>query len=122
MVAWRRCASAVRTNQFYKHRFQLLHPPLTQRAGQMDGADLASAFSRGLGRKIKFVSLPLDEFEQGVDAALGDGVGKGVSVIFRFLQSHPEDRDFVSRPFTSIRGLEDFQPIAVDAWVNRTGQ
>jgi hypothetical protein len=84
---------------------------------QMDGADLAAAFSRGLGRTIRFISLPLDEFELGVDAALGDGVGRRVSAIFRFIQCHPDDRDFVSRVFTGAPGLEGFQPMSVDTWV-----
>ena len=83
----------------------------------MDGVDLAAAFSRALGRTIRFISLPLNEFEQGVDAALGDGVGRRVSAIFRFIQSHPDDRDFVSRAFTSAPGLEGFRPMSVNTWV-----
>jgi uncharacterized protein YbjT (DUF2867 family) len=90
-------------------------------SSQMDGADLAAAFSRGLGRTIRFISLPVNEFEQGVDAALGDGVGRRVSAIFRFIQRHPDDRDFVSRAFTSVPGLEGFQPMAVDTWAKLHG-
>jgi uncharacterized protein YbjT (DUF2867 family) len=86
-------------------------------SAQMDGADLAAAFSRGLGRKIRFISLPLDEFERGVDAALGDGVGKRVSAIFRFIHNHPHDRDFVGRAFRTVPGLDGFQPMPMDAWV-----
>ena len=86
-------------------------------AVQMDGEDLAAAFSRGLGRTIRFISLPLDAFEHGVDAALGDGVGRRVSAIFRFIQRHPDDREFVSQVYSRVPGLDGFQPMPVDAWV-----
>jgi len=83
----------------------------------MDGAELAKCFSGGLGRPIRYQSLDLDDFERGVDQALGPGVGKRVSRIFRFIQSHPDDLDFVSKPFVQPQDVPSFESTDVTKWV-----
>ena len=59
----------------------------------------------------------MGEFEQGVDAALGDRAGSRVSAVFRFIQGHPDDRNFVSLAFTYTPGRKRFRPTSVDTWV-----
>jgi uncharacterized protein YbjT (DUF2867 family) len=85
--------------------------------GSTDGHELAGCFSEGLGRPICYESLDLDEFERGVDQALGPGVGKRVSGVFRFIQSHPDDLEFVSRPFVQPPGVPRFESTDVTKWV-----
>ena len=83
----------------------------------IDGGELAKCFSEGLGRPIRYESLDLDEFERGVDQALGPGVGKRVSGIFRFIRSHPDDLDFVSKPFVQPSDVPSFESTDVIKWV-----
>jgi uncharacterized protein YbjT (DUF2867 family) len=81
------------------------------------GASLADAFSRALGRAIRYEALGLDAFEAGVDAALGPGVGKQVGAIFRFIEDHGDDLDFVTTPFSATVGFPAFEPLALEDWV-----
>ena len=83
----------------------------------LDGHELAGCFSEGLARPIRYESLDLDEFEAGVDRALGPGVGKRVSGIFRFIKGHPDDLEFVSKPFVQPPGFPHFESTDVTQWV-----
>jgi hypothetical protein len=84
----------------------------------LDGTELARSFSEGLGRPIRYQSLGLDEFEAGVDQALGAGVGKRVSAIFRFIERHPDDRAFVSQPYAQPQNRPMFEMTnQVTQWV-----
>ena len=83
----------------------------------LDGHELAGCFSKGLGRPIRYESLDLDEFERGVDQGLGSAVGKRVSGIFRFIQGHPDDLEFVSKPFVQPSGVPRFESTDVTKWV-----
>lgn len=83
----------------------------------VDGGELAACFSEGLGRSIRYETLDLNDFEHGVDLALGPGVGKRVSGIFRFIQAHPDDRDFVAKPFAQPRQAPPFESTNVTKWV-----
>lgn len=82
------------------------------------GVALARTFSRALSRHIEFVGLPLDQFEASVDAALGAGAGRGVGAIFRFIEGHPDDLDFVAATFTPPRFHPQFQPMPIEDWVH----
>lgn len=83
----------------------------------INGDLLARSFSQALGRPIEFVSLPLDRLEAGVDAALGTGAGKRIGAIFRFIEEHPDDLDFVARTFTPPGCLPGFEPTPVTDWI-----
>jgi uncharacterized protein YbjT (DUF2867 family) len=83
----------------------------------INGAELARCFSEGLGRTIRYHSLDLDDFERGIDQAIGPGVGKRVSAIFRFIERHPDDLDFLARSFVQPPQLPAFEPIDVTTWV-----
>jgi uncharacterized protein YndB with AHSA1/START domain len=83
----------------------------------INGTELAKCFSEGLGRPIRYHSLDLDEFERGVDQALGPGVGKRISAIFRFIERHPDDLDFLARPFVQPAQLPAFESTDVTKWV-----
>jgi uncharacterized protein YbjT (DUF2867 family) len=83
----------------------------------LDGNELAECFSQALGRSIRFVSLPIDRFEQGVDAAIGPGAGARVGAIFRFIERHADDLGFVSSVFEPPAHLPSFQPTTPSDWV-----
>ena len=83
----------------------------------INGHELAKCFSEGLGRAIRYQSLDLDEFERGLDLALGPGVGKRISAIFRFIERHPDDLDFLSQPFVQPEQLPAFESTDVTKWV-----
>jgi len=104
-------ASVVIGTRFYGH---------TVRAGAKDairGDELPTAFSKALNRTIRYEPLPLDVFEEGVDEAIGPGVGKQVGAIFRFIDRYADDRSFVSGSFTAPPGFPRFEPMSVVDWV-----
>jgi NAD(P)H dehydrogenase (quinone) len=85
----------------------------------IQGHELASAFSPALGRTIQYAHLPLDDFEAGVDAAIGPGAGREIGAIFRFIDRYPDDRSFVSAPFWVPPGFPAFEPTTVEEWVGQ---
>jgi uncharacterized protein YbjT (DUF2867 family) len=106
-----RLAAAIIRQDTYGHSIDLA-------AGEAINGDLlARSFSQALGRPIEFVSLPLDQFEAGVDAALGTGAGKRIGAIFRFIEEHPDDLDFVARTFTPPGCLPGFEPTPITDWI-----
>jgi uncharacterized protein YbjT (DUF2867 family) len=82
-----------------------------------NGDTLSASFAEVLGRPIRFVPLALGEFERGVDAALGHGVGKRIGVIFRFIEKHPDDRAFVAARYAASPRLPGFAPMTIADWV-----
>jgi uncharacterized protein YbjT (DUF2867 family) len=83
----------------------------------INGEALAGRFADALGRPIRFVSLPLADFERGVDATVGPGAGKRIGAIFRFIEEHPEDRAFVATAHAASPRLPGFAPLAIPDWV-----
>jgi len=83
----------------------------------INGPELAKCFSEGLDRPITYHSLDLDEFERRLDQALGQGVGKRISGIFRFIERNPDDIEFVSKPFVQPAQVPSFESTDVIKWV-----
>jgi hypothetical protein len=71
----------------------------------------------GLGRTIRYQSLNLDEFERSIDQALGPSVGKRISAIFRFIERHPDDLEFLARRFVQLAQMPAFEATDVAKWV-----
>jgi hypothetical protein len=83
----------------------------------INGAELARCFSEGLGRTIRYQSLDLDQFELSIDQAIGPGVGKRISAIFRFIERHPDDLEFLARQFVQPAQMPAFEATDVTKWV-----
>jgi uncharacterized protein YbjT (DUF2867 family) len=93
---------------------------LTLHAGSsapVRGDELAGEFAAALERPIRYIPLPLDDFEAGVDAAVGPGIGRQVGEIFRFIAQHPDDREFVDRPFAVPPEFPPVEPMSIQDWV-----
>jgi uncharacterized protein YbjT (DUF2867 family) len=106
-----RLAARVIAGDAYGHRISL------GAREAIDGDELARAFSKVLDRHIEFVSMPVNQWEAQVDAVLGSGVGERVGAIFRFIQHHPDDLDFVAQTFTPPPFLPEFRPSPIVDWV-----
>jgi uncharacterized protein YbjT (DUF2867 family) len=83
----------------------------------INGIELARCFSEGLERTIRYQSLGLDEFERAIDLAIGPGVGKRISAIFRFIERHSDDLEFLAHPFVQPAQLPAFELTNVAQWV-----
>src|SRR6516164_11210062 len=83
----------------------------------INGVELAKCFSEGLGRTIRYQSLDLDQFEVSIDQAIGPGVGKRISAIFRFIERHPDDLEFLARPFVQPAQMPAFEATDVTKWI-----
>jgi len=106
-----RLAAITICNELYGHTI------LAGARRAVHGEVLAKAFSRALKREVRYEALPLDAFEAGIDAALGPGVGKQVGAIFRFIENHPDDLDFVTTSFSASAGFPPFEPMVLEDWV-----
>lgn len=53
----------------------------------LDGADLAAAFSKALGREIAYYPLAVSDFEQGLQQNFGDAVGTVIAESFFYFES-----------------------------------
>jgi hypothetical protein len=60
----------------------------------------------------------LDQFELSIDQAIGPGVGKRISAIFRFIERHPDDLEFLARPFVQPAQMPAFEATDVTKWVS----
>ncbi len=84
----------------------------------LTGDELAVRVSAGLGRPVVYRAQSPDEFERGVDAAMGIGVGRRVASKFRYFAAHSDDADAIlAVPFRPQAGLEGFMPSTVKTWV-----
>lgn len=84
----------------------------------VDGNGLAAAFSRALNRQMTFESIPLDIFEQEIDWAMGNGVGKRVASKFRFFGAFPaEASKMLATEFVLTPNLAGFEPTSIESWV-----
>lgn len=54
-----------------------------------DGAALAAAFSRAVGRPLRYQPLPLDAFAANLNATFGPPAGDRIAENFRWLEDHP---------------------------------
>jgi uncharacterized protein YbjT (DUF2867 family) len=74
----------------------LTHPSFTPAifdiggSENLSGDEVARRFSSVLGRQIRYVPVPLDEFEANLNAALGPGAGTVVTKIYHWLAAHPD--------------------------------
>lgn len=57
---------------------------------QLDGNEVAAQLTHALGRPIRYHAVPLDDFETGLNAALGAPAGTEVTKIYRWLVEHPQ--------------------------------
>ena len=64
----------------------------------INGAELARCFSQGLGRTIRYQSLDLDQFELSIER-------------------HPDDLEFLARPFVQPTQMPAFEATDVTKWV-----
>jgi uncharacterized protein YbjT (DUF2867 family) len=84
----------------------------------LSGDELATRTSAGLGRRIRYRSQPIDEFEREVDAAMGAGIGRRVASKFRYFAAHPGEAEAIlARTYSAQPGLPDFWPTDVESWV-----
>jgi len=81
----------------------------------LDGTDLAARFSAALGRTVRYQAIPLDSFEQGLNAALGAPAGTEIARQYRWREAHPEDSMVVD-----MRPVLEALPVrltTLDAWI-----
>lgn len=88
----------------------------------IDEKGLADSFAEALDRKVVFQSLPLDQFELGVGTAIAPEAGRRISSIFRFIQNHPEEIDFLTKPYSPSARIGSFQPMSITTWIKRHRQ
>ncbi len=92
---------------------------LVSGSAALSGEELARVFSRSLKTSIRYESIPLHEFERNVDLAMGVGMGKRLSALYRFIEAHPEEGNrILAQSFQPSLELSGFQPQSIGAWVS----
>jgi len=82
-------------------------------AQQIDGNQIAAELSAHLGRKVNYVYVEPDDFENGLKAPFGDVNAKAISDIYRYLRDNPED--FAINP--SVNPVLGVQLLEIDQWI-----
>lgn len=87
-------------------------------AVSLTGGELAAAFSRGLGREVRYVPLAPEVFEQGLSQILGPEAAAGVSGLYHYMASGLEPNLMAGDGGASSTALS-VKPAAVEEWVDR---
>lgn len=89
-------------------------------AESVTGPDFMAAISKGLGRKVAFLSQSVESFEREVAHALGPDLARGVASKFRFFRDHPAEADAIlATPFRPDPALPGFRPETIEIWAAR---
>ncbi len=84
----------------------------------LDGEGVAAAFSRALGREVRYQAIPPDEFEAGLRDAVGDTAAADIAAVYRWMAENEDSRLFVSDP-GEIREQFQAEPMDLEEWASR---
>ena len=84
----------------------------------LDGEGVAAAFSRALGREIRYQAIPPDEFEAGLRNTVGEAAAADISAVYRWMAENEDSRLFVSDP-GEIREQFQAEPTDLEKWASQ---
>lgn len=87
-------------------------------ARSLTGEDLAAAFSRGLGRQVRYVPLAPDVFERGLAQLIGPEGAAGVAGIYHYMATGADPLLMAGDDGVSADVLA-VEPAPVEEWVTR---
>jgi uncharacterized protein YbjT (DUF2867 family) len=82
----------------------------------LTGPELAAAFTRGLGREVRYVALEPHIFERGLAQILGPGSAAGVAGIYHFMASDTQPELMAGDDGTAASALS-LKPARAEEWV-----
>ncbi|MER7956692.1 NmrA family NAD(P)-binding protein [Streptomyces sp. NPDC096030] len=87
-------------------------------ARSLTGDELAAAFSRGLGRTVRYLQLPPEVFERGLGRLLGQETAAGVAGIYHYMATGADPLLLAADDGVSAEVLR-VRPAPVEEWVTR---
>ena len=84
----------------------------------LDGEGVAAAFSRALGREVRYQAIPPDEFEAGLRDAVGGTAAADIAAVYRWMAENEDSRLFVSDP-GEIREQFQAEPMDLEEWASQ---
>ena len=84
----------------------------------LDGEGVAAAFSRALGREVRYQAIPPDEFEADLRDAIGEAAAADIAAVYRWMAENEDSRLFVSNP-GEIRKRFQVEPMDLEEWASR---
>lgn len=82
----------------------------------LDGADLAAAFTKALGREIAYYPLAVSDFEKGLQQNFGDAVGTVIAESFSYFESVGPDGMAIPDAAATAAGL-GVRLTSLDDWI-----
>lgn len=86
-------------------------------ADPINGTDLASIFSRVLGTPHSYAEIPLEGFEQGLNAAMGPPVGTEIARLYAWFASSGRER--IAADTSAAVNALGVTAESIDEWVTR---
>lgn len=86
---------------------------------RLNGAELATAFSTGLGREIIFEELPTQEFGEILDNVFGQGAGHSVAKEYQGYHDDPSTRDFWHADTSAMQADLGVKTTPIIEWVKQ---
>jgi uncharacterized protein YbjT (DUF2867 family) len=84
-----------------------------------DGNELAAEFSAVLGQQIVYSATKLDEFQRGIEGAIGPLAAAPLVAKFNFLSQFPKEARRMLSTVSDAAGLpERFRPTSVRDWIS----
>ncbi|MEU7006973.1 NmrA family NAD(P)-binding protein [Streptomyces sp. NPDC046332] len=84
----------------------------------LTGDELAEAFSRGLGRTVRYLQLPPEAFQRGLAQLLGPETAAGVAGIYHYMATGADPLLLAADDGVSAEVLR-VRPAPVEEWVTR---
>jgi uncharacterized protein YbjT (DUF2867 family) len=86
---------------------------------RLNGAALAAAFSKGLGRTILFEELPTQEFGEILDNTFGEGAGHSVAKEYQGYHDNPSTRNFWHADTSAMQTDLGVKTTPISDWVKQ---
>ncbi len=83
----------------------------------LTGEDIAKQFSRFFGHKISYYPIPLEQFEQQMNAAIGEPVGTEIAALYRWFVQQPQSPAIVDTH--SVLQKLPVKLTTLEQWIHR---
>lgn len=83
----------------------------------LTGEDIARQFSKFLGHEVNYYPIPLDQFEQQMNAAIGEPVGTEIAALYRWFVQQPQSPAIIDTQ--SVLQKLPVQLTTIEQWIHR---
>jgi uncharacterized protein YbjT (DUF2867 family) len=83
----------------------------------LTGEDIAKRFSKYLGHEVSYYPIPLEQFEQQMNAAIGEPVGTEIAALYRWFVEQPQSPAIIDTQ--SVLQKLPVKLTTMEQWIHR---